>query len=112
MFPVTHLVAPKDVSPDAAFVDNRTCAQCTCSITQYGTCNRTLALFGVGACGGAAATATATSGPCSNADCGGNGCGSGKMQATAVPGSCAATGGNPSGIVDLAVAGRQYCCDQ
>lgn len=108
-FPVAHVVAPKSADPDVAFTDDRACSPCTCTSTKGGRCNRVLSLFSDANCGTLAATAQ--SGLCINAVCNG-GCDSGRMEATAVPGTCAASGGAASGGVTLAVNGRQYCCDQ
>lgn len=108
-FPVARLVAPKGIDPETAFADTRSCEACACTSTKAGSCNRVLSLFTDGACGTPAGTAE--SGACRNVVCNG-GCDSGRIEATAVPGTCSATGGLPSGAVTLAVSGRQYCCDK
>lgn len=110
-FPIAHLTVPQTTDPAAAFVDRRACSTCSCGGTPSGgACTVTLSLYSDTNCG--TFKGTVVSGGCNPLSCGATACKGATATVAYTPGTCTAAGGAPSGTVELASPGTQYCCDQ
>jgi hypothetical protein len=109
-FPIAHMVVPRTADPATSFVDRRGCSSCGCAgAPTGGGCTATLSLYSDTTCG--TLKGTVKSGACNPLSCG-TACKGAKVAIQYAPGTCTANGGAPTGVVELATAGTQYCCEQ